>query len=128
MREGTVAHVVEQGRGQRIPRAFRRDALPVGQLVVDGTKALQQELHDECGSDRMGKPRMLRAGERQGCHAQLAYTPKALHFGRVHETRNDFLFLRLKGNETVNRIAKNHRASLAAGDASTWVCPTAPSS
>lgn len=77
---------------------------------MNRTEPMQQELHDEGGSNDVCEPTVLCSRERQRSYTKLPDAPETLHLGRIHQHRNDFLLVRFEGNEAVHRITQNQWA------------------
>ena len=78
---------------------------------MNGAEAREEELHHERRADRVREARVLGPWKGERGDSELPYTPKPLHLRRVDEAWRDDLFFRLEGNETMNGITQNHRAS-----------------
>ena len=103
-----MTDVMQKRRRKGVARAFAADALPEGELVMNLTEPSNEELHHVRGSERVGEPCVLRAGERQAGEAELPDATQPLNLRCLQEAHDDrFLFV-LEGDQPVHRIAEKH--------------------
>ena len=115
MRHRPVTDVMEHRRRERVASAIRRELLPIRKIAMDRAKSRDEQLHHERRANGVREPRVLCAGKRQRCHAELTDAAETLNLGRVDEELDDALFVRLERDEAVHGIAKDHpRASRVA--------------
>jgi hypothetical protein len=122
--EGPVPHVVQERRSQRITRPAGRDLLPERQVVMNGAKPCEEQLHDERGAERVRESGVLGPGEGHGSDAELSNATEPLELGRRQEQLDDVLLLGLEGDEAVDGVSQDHAGRSISGAVSEEIAPS----
>src|SRR5690606_27861422 len=110
VRERTVAEIVQERGRQGLPRALRRDPLFLGKLGVDGAQAAEQTGHHVGRPERVREARVIGPRIRERRETHLPNPAQALELLGFEERWNYRLLGGFEGDETVHRVAKDHKA------------------